>query len=127
MPAGLSAHGDEQPVDGGGAHAHQSLSDLPVKGHASVSFHGSNERRHQPLEPLATQTVCGLPDADQCLMHGFTVQALAGALLALTSWLFRQNANRVLAVKPGQASELVEDPPAFRLGSSPISSANRSD
>jgi hypothetical protein len=70
-PLALRAQGT---VDGRRTDGQHGSADLGREIKVTVALQRRQEGRNQRLQPLATDPVRGLPQHDQCLVHGFVVE-----------------------------------------------------
>ena len=116
------AHRSEDAIDAGRTDPKQPDSHRLVQGKMAISFHRSDQKRDQRLQPFAADPVGRLPKHHQCLAHGIVIHAPFGPGPGPDcNILAPQKPFRVLAVIAGDLRELRQDPALFgaRCGSIP--------
>ena len=123
-PALTGRHGPrgrQAAVDRRGTHRQEPLAHRRVQGQVAVMLERRHQGRQQRLQPLAAHPVVRrLPQNDQPLGHGRVVDAPAPSPRPRRDGTSVEDADRVLAVVPGESHELVQDQPLLGCRALPI-------
>ena len=111
------ASGSEEPIDRGGARTEQSCTDLLCKLQVAEPLQCIEQNRCEGLEPLAADTIGGLPEHNQRFADRLIVKP--PACTGRSRWrpaFAGKDADRVLAMVARYRDELIEN--ALPLGTS---------